>query len=311
MNDDPKMVVLLAAYNGAEFIERQLESIVCQTYGRVNVVVGDDGSLDDTRTIVEKYSVEHPQVSLLKGPRKGSAHNFLFMILESEEHIRNGCWIAFSDQDDFWLPEKLTLAINRLKKINAKRPAIYSSRQYICDKNLEVIGESRNYRKLPSFSNALVQNILTGHTIVMNSSGAMAALKAAKTTKNLVEHDWWLYLFFSGTGAEIVFDETATVLYRQHAGNKIGAGHTISSKVLRIFRLFRGDFRSWNDTNIAFLEAVRHLLTEENQRLLDEYKEMRKANLIRRCNIFFSSGIFRHSRASQFALIIAMLFKRI
>lgn len=94
----------MATYNGARYLDAQMESIVPYLESSDELVVSDDGSSDDTREIIEGYKNKYSNVHLIDGPCKGVVKNFENGILHAENDI-----IMFSDQDDVWLPEKLPL----------------------------------------------------------------------------------------------------------------------------------------------------------------------------------------------------------
>jgi len=104
MSGDPRVSVAMATYNGARFIAEQLESLSRQTLPPCELVIGDDGSTDDTLNIVEAFARTAPfPVRIHRNPqRMGHADNFLHTAT-----LCSGDLIAFCDQDDVWLETKL------------------------------------------------------------------------------------------------------------------------------------------------------------------------------------------------------------
>ena len=100
----PRVSVAMGTYNGERFIRQQLESIAQQTLLPCELVVRDDASTDGTLTIVEEFASHAPfPVRIHKNDvRLGYPDNFMQAAI-----LTNGDWIAFCDQDDFWLPQKL------------------------------------------------------------------------------------------------------------------------------------------------------------------------------------------------------------
>jgi glycosyltransferase involved in cell wall biosynthesis len=100
----PRVTVVLAALDGARYIDEQLRSIATQTLPPHELIVGDDGSSDGTPDIVERFaSTASFPVRLFRRPtRLGYSENFL-----QGARAATGDLIAFSDQDDVWLPTKL------------------------------------------------------------------------------------------------------------------------------------------------------------------------------------------------------------
>lgn len=103
------VAILMATRNGAEFLRAQLDSLAAQDHDDWSLWIGDDGSTDATRAIVEAFAHSHPQrtVSLRDGPRRGSMANFLSLLCAPD--IRAD-FFALADQDDVWLPVRLSRA---------------------------------------------------------------------------------------------------------------------------------------------------------------------------------------------------------
>lgn len=110
-----KASVVLASYNGEKYIREQIDSIIRQLDADDELVISDDGSSDKTRDIVEEYVNSDMRVSLIDGPKKGSAQNFISAISSTTGEI-----ILFSDQDDLWREKKL----NKIKECFQKNPKI-------------------------------------------------------------------------------------------------------------------------------------------------------------------------------------------
>src|SRR6187431_132670 len=98
----PLISIVLCTFNGARFLEEQIESILNQTYPNIELLISDDASIDDSIMILKKYE-HHPLVKLFYNKQNvGFSKNF-----ECAAMLTNGDYIAFSDQDDIWLPNKI------------------------------------------------------------------------------------------------------------------------------------------------------------------------------------------------------------
>lgn len=138
------VTILLATLNGEDYLKAQLESIAAQTYENWQLVVGDDGSTDDTISIIEEFSEKHPdQVTIIKNdPPQGSAKdNFISLLRNSY-----GPYFMFCDQDDVWKPDKIYLTLQKMESLEArygdKIPILVHSDLSVADSNLEMIAES-------------------------------------------------------------------------------------------------------------------------------------------------------------------------
>lgn len=209
----PSVQVLLSTYNGAAHIAELMESIIAQRDVRVSFLVRDDGSSDDTVKLLQQYN--QCEVELHVGQNVGPARSFLWLL----EHSSECDMIAFADQDDFWLPDKLARAAAALDALG-ESPAMYCSRLTIADAALRATGMSHAAPRGPSFRNALVQNIAAGCTIVLNRRARTLLAQRLPTTVYM--HDWWMYQAISGVG-KVVQDKESRILYRQHGGNVVGA----------------------------------------------------------------------------------------
>ena len=208
--------VLLSTYNGARYLRPLLDSLLAQDVPDLSVLVRDDGSDDDTATILDTYAASHPAVRVLRGENIGFARSFMRLVEMSSPAAE---YVAFCDQDDVWLPGKLSRAVDGLSDCPPEIPALYCSRLTVVDARLDPLGWSRIPRRGLSFGNAVVENCIAGCTMLMNQAARRILLRAIPV--NLVAHDWWTYLIISAFG-RVCFDPESRVLYRQHASNVVG-----------------------------------------------------------------------------------------
>lgn len=310
-----RIAILLAAYNGARFLPDQLESYANQTHTAWDLYVSDDGSTDETRAIVEAFARRMApsghRVEITTGPCRGtSVANFLTLLSAP----RDAQWIALSDQDDQWLPDKLARAVAALAAAEDDRPRLYCSRTWIADDALQIKHGSRAPTRPASFRNAMVQNIAAGNTIVLNRKAADLARMAAPhalPVDALPAHDWWLYQLVTGTGGAVIVDPDPTLLYRQHDGNQIGANHGVSAGWWRVTFLLKGGYRLWNDANIAALRPVAEHFTPENRAALMRFAALRDRAVFARLWGLARLGIHRQTRSSQVLLWLAALLGRL
>lgn len=302
----PHITIAMAVYNGAAHLQEQLASIAAQTHRDWQILAGDDGSEDDSRAILESFAAAYPLICL-NGPKQGGAANFLSLIRRMKDHAPADSWLAFSDQDDIWLPERLSRGISALEVLPVNTPALYCSRLWITDakgKNRR-LSAPRPYP--PSFRNALVQNIASGNTILLNAAGARLLQEAAEEIDTLVVHDWWAYQLITGAGGTVIHDDTPTILYRQHGRNQIGANDRLRAHLWRVWKILRGELRRWNDSNIAALSASARRLTPENHVLLLKFAKLRERFIFYRLRGFPKLGFYRQSRIAQAVLWGAMV----
>jgi glycosyltransferase involved in cell wall biosynthesis len=305
----PKVAILLCTFNGRHHLEEQLDSFDAQLHDNWKVWASDDGSHDDTLSILEAYQKRWPdgQLSISFGPTKGFTANFLSLACNSS--IESDFY-AYSDQDDIWEPMKLTCAVEWLNTIQADIPALYCSRTLLVDASNNEIGLSPLFKKQPGFANALIQNIGGGNTMVFNNS-ARKLLQEAGCNLPVTSHDWWTYMLITGCGGEVFYDSCPTVRYRQHKSNLVGSNTTWLSRIKRIQKLWNGRFRQWNDVNIQGLRNMYMMLTPEAQKVLDSFDLGRESSLISRIILLKRSGIYRQTLLGNLGLVAAALFKKL
>jgi len=305
---EPHIGILLAVFNGAIHLDEQLSSLVNQTYVNWQLLAGDDASTDGGRSILEGFAAQQKgqnKVTLLEGPGEGAAAHFLSLIKRAPDHLPEGSWLAFCDQDDVWTEDKLARGVAALSEVASNTPALYCSRTWVVDYDLSRPRLSPHRPRPMGFRNALVQNVVSGNSLLLNAAATRLLLSATQHVEAVVMHDWWVYLLISGAGGYLIHDDEPTLFYRQHAANEIGANFGLRAKGNRLMRMLRGEFRSWNDANIAALIEVRGYLSPQAQADLDGFVAFRTASARQRILGLRNSGLYRQTRASTFALWVA------
>ena len=311
--DDGRLAILMAVWNGAAYLPAQLDSFAAQEFAAWDLVAGDDGSTDASQAILRDFAARTAghAVTLLDGPRAGGTAHFLTLLTRAPAGAR---WIAFADQDDVWLPEKLARATRALQTVPDGVPGLYCSRTFVTGPDLENPVPSRDWHRPPGFRNALVQNIASGNTIVLNRAAPdpprRAAVPALKVP-DMPGHDWWLYQIVTGAGGRILHDARPALYYRQHGGNQVGANRGLAAALVRARKIVNGVYSDWNAANIAALDGARDCLTPDNRALLDAFARMRGAPAPRRIRSFARLGLYRQTRLTQAALWAAVLLGRI
>lgn len=305
----PKIRVAMALYDGAKYLDAQVESLCAQTMLPVEVLISDDGSRDHGRDMIRQRAVGNGPIrwTLIDGPGQGATANFLSLIARADPDTD---YLALSDQDDVWLPEKLEAAFTALDGIDA--PALYGARSWDWDQQADRRQISRAVPPPHDFRHALVQNFAGGNTMVLNRSALDLVRSALVPGLPLpAVYDWFLYQFIAGAGGRIVHDPEPRLLYRQHDDNLIGANASFASRVNRFHAMMRGTYRGWNDANIATLFAVADLLTPESVDLLHRFARDRDAPVQARLRLIGETGLHRKGTANQTALWLAALFRKL
>lgn len=308
--DTVPVTILMAVYNGQAYLPAQLDSIAAQDHDNWHLLISDDGSTDDSRRIAGAFARKTGRATVLSGPGQGGTANFMQLIRSMAAHAPPDSGLAFSDQDDVWLPEKLSRAVTMLAPHHAT-PALYCSRSFITDEALRSRRLSAPRPHPPGFENALVQNIASGNTIVLNPAASALIRRAAATTPEPVVHDWWVYQLITGAGGVVVHDDRPGLLYRQHGVNQIGANDTTRARAKRIAMLLRGDFRQWNEINIAALRATAGMLTDRNRATLEAFAALRQQGVLGRLAALRRLRLYRQSLPGTAALWLSAVLGRL
>lgn len=222
-----RVAVVMSTYNGAEYIKEQIDSILNQNYDEFSLYIRDDGSTDNTLDIINEYADADSRISLcsdLNG-NLGPAGSFLAMINNISADI-----YMFADQDDVWLQNKISDAVEFFKTNKNNKPKLYCTDLKVVDKELNVISGSfmkrENYNPITQnyLGRLFFQNFVVGCTSAINKElvELFKVSYAQKNDKKIIMHDWWFALLAAAYG-EIFFNPKASILYRQHGRNSVGS----------------------------------------------------------------------------------------
>ena len=256
----PDVTILLSTYNGEKYLQSQLDSFLGQVQADWRLAWRDDGSSDASCAIMEKFAREAGIGRCVKsassGEHLGAAASFLQLLTEN----RDSPFIAFADQDDCWLPDKLQRSLCILRG-KGGAPALYCARQILTDEDFSHPAPSMRYDGVPGFPASLAQNIATGSTIVMNNEAAR--LVGAIPLPEGSNHDWWAYIVVSACGGNVVYDEVPSMLYRQHAKNMIGSQRGRVSRAVAALERGANRYMTVMRRHAERLYEYRHLLPTE------------------------------------------------
>ena len=255
------IAVLMATYNGGQYIRQQLDSLFSQTRQNFRLVIHDDGSTDDTIQVLNEYKGKYPdRIEILPGqPTGGAKTNFIYLLKEVEADYYLLC-----DQDDVWLQDKIEKSMDALLEMEqannpkSEKPAIVFTDMYVVSHDLTKIDDSfiryigRDINNV-CYTQILIDNPAAGTTMCFNRSLRNIAVSSnAICWDNVPMHDSWLleigalYGMVKGLNIPLVY-------YRQTGSNIMGAvTESVSSKVQRNAR----------DVACGFLEKKRAFINE-------------------------------------------------
>ena len=262
----PHVAILLSTFNGAPFLPAQLESFAAQQQVQWTLYWRDDGSSDDSVAALQNFAAGQGATRCHRVDDAGHMGvTASYMSLLRAAVAAGAGVVAFSDQDDVWLPEKLARGVARLAEDTG--PALYCSRQILVDAALHRMGLSDLITVPPALGPALTQNIATGCTVMLDPKAAALVASSRPPPPSL--HDWWSYLVVSAAGGRIIADPAATVLYRQHGGNAVGAPQSKRRRAMAALRRGPGAFLKVMRAHVEALQSQPCLLSPPARAMLD------------------------------------------
>ncbi|PTP86652.1 glycosyl transferase [Vibrio splendidus] len=236
-----KVCVLLAAYNGERFISEQIDSILKQEDVDIDIFISLDKSEDTSMKLLLDISSNYSNIKILPyGDRfGGAAPNFYRLILEAPIHEYD--YVSLADQDDIWLPKKISSAIHEMERSKCDG---YSSNvtAFWSDGRTSLVKKSEPQVEF----DFLFESAGPGCTFVLSNDLCRDFKKClGDNIENLkIEyHDWFIYAFARLNGYKWLISNESNMMYRQHESNQIGANSGLKSIVKRFSLIRSGWYR--------------------------------------------------------------------
>lgn len=240
-----KVAVLLSTYNGEKYIEEQIKSIFNQDYDTENynlaLYIRDDGSKDSTRDIIQNLSQQHNLKLDVSGDNLGFAKSFYTLLSNAEAD-----YYFFADQDDIWLPNKLSLFLKRFSLLESKgesKIGVFSDALIATElgKSTKIkllnTRQSRIFQDELTVENQLFEHYVQGASLAFNNEIAKLLLKLPFYDFPIDEaHDHFIGLVVSCVGT-MSFVNKPTLLYRQSGNNVYGARKSDNKNILDKFKV--------------------------------------------------------------------------
>lgn len=262
-----KVTIVMATYNGAAYLKSQIDSILTNTYTNWTLEICDDGSTDETISIIKAYVKTYPERIFLRqnSQNLGVVRNFLEGACRA-----SGDYIMFADQDDVWLPDKIAHTLKKMKETEQGQtdiPAVVFTDAKVVDEKLQEIAPS--FHKISALdttktdlAHLLMENKLIGCTMMFNQAAVKMLYQLPKQARY---HDWWLGLIAASMG-KIGYLSEGTLLYRQHGNNEVGTQSFLSYVKARI-RSLQAQKQSLIENQ---KQAAELLEIYQNEKLLSE-----------------------------------------
>lgn len=283
-----------------------MDSLICQDYPHVEILIRDDASQDETVKTLENYVAENTNISLIKGEKNLGFIASYFKLLSVIENKFD--YIAFCDQDDVWEIDKISVAVRFMDKFSDDTPLLYSSRLEIVDRNLNFLCYSNIPQKKLDFNNALVECPINGCTMMINKAAHQLFSIFPDYTYS---HDWWIYLVVSAFG-EVKYDSCSKILYRQHADNVYGLPKNIFFNLkLKLIRFFKqGKNQPIMQQAKEFKKLYGSLLSDDKYNHLTKLLNYDDSIVYLIMNIL-NLSVYRQSNFDNLTLKFLLLVKRL
>jgi glycosyltransferase involved in cell wall biosynthesis len=303
---EPLVWIVCSVHRPGRFLDAQIESLRDQTHQNWKLLVGVDGRDDDAQARLDAFAVRDARIFVAPagGEPLGAAASFGRLLEAALE--RGAQWLALADQDDIWHPDKLSRGLTRVAELTKNDPPdgpvpllLHSDLEVVDADGVRVHASLFAYQHIghepvDPLRVLVVQNFVTGCATLMNRALLDVALPIPP---DAVMHDWWLALCAAAVG-RIELIEPATLSYRQHADNQIGAqryGETVRSLAARTVRLRRHAAEPLLRT-LRQVDALRDRLNDDATVITRPASQADPRAFVQRYLSLFAPGVSRWRR---------------
>jgi glycosyltransferase involved in cell wall biosynthesis len=314
-----RIFIVLATYNGAEFLSEQIDSLDMQSIKDWKLLIRDDGSTDQSPEIIRQYSDRDKRIVVL--PSAGTEHSSAlsnFSSLLSGAHTQGADYVFCCDQDDVWKPDKIEKVLAHLQALEGpdRAPCLVHHDLMVVDDCLRPVAASfvELMQLRPSNEvnpqRLISRNEVTGCAMACNRALLEIALPISDKA---VMHDWWLALC-AGFFGRLEFIPEQLVHYRQHGDNAIGAksfwhGLNPCTNWVAGWRRGNEEFIRTVEQAHAFREAMGVRLDRGSRacEILELYGRLDAAGRIERLRVLRQCGLWRTHWFLNLMLVLRML----
>lgn len=292
-----KVKVLLSTYNGEEYLEEQIDSILKQEDVNILIYARDDGSTDATQEILKSY-----QINYYTGDNIGAKYSFVDLIMNATTEEK---YYAFCDQDDIWESNKLKIAVENLKDFEDKPALYFCERSIMIDNELVSV---TNMNELLEYQCLFFKSVAAGCTIVINRE--LMLLLKKHYPKYIAMHDSWIIIIASFFGI-IIYDKNPHIKYRIHNKNAVGIQSKKNLWYSRLVNIFkRNSIRSMVARDIKY--GYQEYLNNQNDKrvFVDNILKLNKS-FKSRWYLVFSKNKYSKHKLDDLAIRLQILFGNI
>lgn len=302
-------VLCLSTYNGSKYLLEFLASLEAQTYQKYHLIIRDDGSSDNTLSILQAFQHKYPnRVEILHDGMNGGAKASFGKLIEAA--LQNPKWeyLMFADQDDVWMCDKIALTRTKMESMANEFgndvPLLVHTDLSVVDSSLNILSESFwSYQHVDpmrdKLHNQIIQNVITGCTVMINRPLAILSLPIQNEA---IMHDWWISLVASTFG-HIGIVPQPTILYRQHDSNDTGAKNYGWKYIYNRF-LTRPRLDKYFIQAEAFYTRFGDQMSEQHQDMLNALSRWNEAGFWKRRWLIIRYGLWKKGLVRNIGLIV-------
>lgn len=320
---ESKVIILMATYNGEEYIREQLDSIKHQSHKNWELIVRDDNSNDNTMNILKVYEQEDSRIKVLKDSNGnlGQCKNFdvLMQYALNRSKLNDSLYFMFSDQDDVWNNNKIELSIKKIISIENSNtddsPILVYTNYLVSDSQLSqkevAYKKPFFYSKKELASRLLIQNWVMGCTTIINKNLLKLAVKIPDVAEN---HDNWIAILCSLAG-KIEYINEVTMTHRIHSKNVTTRSNTTSlmPRLNRVFNRFKKNNEYFQKKCFLYILTrvrVQEQIDEESRETLNNYKKIMESRGINAVMIAFKEKFYGVNKIQTTLFYLQLLIKR-
>lgn len=307
-----KAVIVMATYNGEKYIREQLESLINQSWKNISICIRDDGSTDNTLSIIEEYkekldkSNSGIEINIIDNGGKNLGYPECFY--ELLRKAKEADYYFLCDQDDVWNNKKVELMINRMEKEDSNKPLLCMSAFEYCNLELKHLKNSTKVTKDIEYMNVIYDLMEAfGFSLALNKELKNVILNHIPVTTG--RKDWWILMTAAALG-KVVYEDECLAKYRRHNEAVTFSNTTegVLSKVGRRLKEF-----VVNDSNKVIVKSLKEFrevydleLSDKDKKLLDTFTSN---SFFSRFKKAFYPGRLRSSLKDEIAFRMLFLIK--
>lgn len=285
MVNNMEVAILMSTYNGAKYLNDQIDSLIRQDFQNWKLYIRDDGSTDNTISVIKQYVKSDNRIKYIDDDKKGlkPAKSFFYLL-----KLINADYYFFCDQDDYWLPNKLSLMLTKIDKNGDIPQLLYCGLKCV---NSNLLPIQSNFEEIVGKcygKNRFIGNDMPGCVMLINKKLRDLTISYLPSS-GFIMHDWWISLIAESFG-KVTFLNKKLIYYRQHSNNTIGSGKS-GNDLKKMFE--KGAFNKQQKLvqqtfiqNRTFLNQFKNLLPQEYKDFLNDFVDCKQKGVSYRVNFF-------------------------